>query len=130
MKKKRQLFQVVDDGFLEWKRLPAINAANALQYSIEKWEFLVEWLRGGKRLRGDGGCSTCALCSIYYNNSCQVPCMGCPVQALTGKPGCRDTPYYLFSELEELKCSARLLVQVASMELNFLRAVQQGQPRE
>jgi len=131
MKKKRQLFQVVG-GTLEWKEdsFPNIDCTNALQYSIAKWKFIVEWLRKWKQPLRDGGASTCALCHVYNDGMQDAPCLGCPISELTGSAQCRNTPYRLYAITSVNENLTYLTELVALTELNFLRALQQGQPRE
>ena len=131
----KQLFKV-EGGCLVWnsKRPPVVTKMNALQLSISKWEFIVEWLKKGRQLMNDGGHETCGLCLLYAHPKEKYGpdeiCQGCPVRAYTGKPFCAGTPYSNMDLNMDPDALAPKNVDVATAELNFLRALQQGQPRE
>jgi len=89
-----------------------ITFENALQLSIAKWIFIVEYLESGGSLLDDGGTHTCPLCHIYHKDKC----VNCPV-ALSGHPGCINTPYVDFYNCPNLAD--------AQAELGFLKSLRQ-----
>lgn len=73
--------------------------------SIEKWEFVVDWLERhpGESLDDRQG-STCPLCHAYDDW-----CLGCPIQAFTGQNQCRGTPYSHYRDTFSLSAAQDVL---------------------
>lgn len=99
-------------------------ALKALRGSIEKWEKIV----AGTGV--DLGTDNCPLCEVFrvrYDAKAR-PCVGCPVRARSGLPGCRGTPYDVWMSetasdgFERVAGSAEAKV-AAQAELDFLRSL-------
>lgn len=91
----------------------SLTEREALELSIQKWEIIVDRLREGLAIEGDGGYATCACCHKYCGN--KKACHGCPIMKQTGQPYCVGSPYLQFSDEPTLKN--------AYAELNFLRSL-------
>jgi len=124
----KQLFKVNADGCLVWKsgRPPRVTKANALELSISKWEFIVEWLKKGRQLNEDGSNETCGLCLLYNNPKKEygpgAACQGCLVRAYTGRQYCAGTPYYTLG-IDGVDASALSAVDATTAELEFLQSL-------
>ena len=66
------------------------STAKALAASIAKWKrnTRVKTPTGVKI-----GASVCPLCVMFHPFDKRAPCVGCPVFAKTGEPGCGGSPY-------------------------------------
>lgn len=65
--------------------------AEALDLSIEKWEFITQVALADVE---DGGSDSCPLCRRFtYPSGPGHYCMDCPIGQHTGKVGCQETPY-------------------------------------
>lgn len=85
-----------------------------VKLSIQKWQFIVRYLRTHKRnivSLHDGGKNTCSLCKVYNRHDCT----GCPVFHHTGYRYCEDTPYGLYCRYADLES--------AKLELDFLKGI-------
>jgi len=106
-----KMFRVVD-GVLRPipEFLPTIR--NALDLSIAKWEFILNYLETTGILLYDGGNGTCGLCCAYDY------CHYCPIEQ-AGHKGCINTPYvdYLYAETLEEHIAA------AKAEIEFLKGL-------
>lgn len=74
---------------------------------LAKWALIIEfytvmdsseyWLAGY-------AAENCAFCEMYITRSeTGIPCLGCPIEILTGHPMCRETPYYDFQQKQDRK---------------------------
>lgn len=95
------------------------NQEEALKLSIEKWEFIVNWVDTNKLYLYDGNTDTCALCSLYL----RMPdaCIGCPVMESTGRRFCYGTPYVQYGSAYDK--STRKALEAATQELKFLKSL-------
>jgi hypothetical protein len=89
----------------------------ALRGSIAKWEAIVKGT--GK----DMGPDNCALCRKFHGDfrvDDEDGCEGCPVMLRTGAPGCSDTPYERYDNMEDDDPRKALAAQ---QELDFLKSL-------
>lgn len=94
----------------------------AINLSVNKWQFVVESLESSTSLVNDGGWTTCALCQIYDRGN-HERCYGCPVVERTGLPGCENTPYREYREA--LKRGDRTAaLDAARREVEFLQSLE------
>lgn len=102
-------FYIGRDGAVKVDGFPEdMGVHEALEYSIRKWEIVCDH---HPVVRHDGSNSTCGLCYLYYDDSCE----GCPVYKATGQDSCLGTPYYYWTR-------SRLL-EDAQAELEFLKSL-------
>ena len=83
---------------------------NALDLSIQKWEFILNYLETESVIIYGGNSTTCALCIMHSR------CLGCPVKN-AGHYGCSNTPWASYShawDVEEAKVYAQ-------QEIDFLK---------
>ena len=86
----------------------------ALEKSIEKWEFIKRWTEMHPAAPlDDGTADSCALCRRFKM------CKDCPVAIRIGEKWCKRTPYYAYSRWDEYE--KRL--KDASDEVAFLKAL-------
>ena len=98
--------------FLTCKLLhPPRTEKQALDWSVEKWKFIVMWLEKhpGKFLY-DGGPCTCALC-IFWRD-----CTRCTIGRNTVRKSCHETPYSQYRSWYNYLSAAR-------QELEFLKGL-------
>jgi hypothetical protein len=79
-----------------------MTKTEALEASIQKWEFVVKSIKQAPdgMLVLDGGTDSCGLCQKFHLPATpNAPCSKCPVMQKTGFPGCIQTPYMEFSEV-------------------------------
>lgn len=78
--------------------------ADPLEGSVEKWEFIVDWLLDNPgQVLLDNAAQTCKLCHEYgiysdHSDEDRWNCAGCPVADYMGCPDCRHTPYDLYHD--------------------------------
>jgi len=90
----------------------------ALQYSIEKWETIVEYYEQHPDVFiHDQGPLTCGLCVLFFDQD--EYCFGCPIARYTGKNCCDDTPYESYNGEDDD------FINDAIDELEFLRMIQE-----
>jgi len=96
------------------------SAEDPLEGSVEKWQFIVDWLSDNPdEVLLNGSAVTCSLCyeyGIFSDHDDRWSCAGCPIAEHTGHAGCRHTPYDLY-------CDDPSLAN-AEAELCFLRRLQ------
>ena len=86
----------------------------ALEKSIEKWEFIKRWTEMHPAAPlDDGTADSCALCRRFKM------CKDCPVAIRIGEKWCKRTPYYAYSRWDEYE--KRL--KDASDEVAFLKTL-------
>jgi hypothetical protein len=89
----------------------------ALKGSIEKWRKIVE--EAGE----DEGASNCPLCQLLWPRN-HGSCLGCPVQAASGRYYCKGTPYEEWSERDFVSAVEEDgSMKLACAELAFLRSL-------
>jgi hypothetical protein len=96
------------------------TAVAALEWSIQKWEYIVKILEAGGIGKSffDRGYQTCALCQLYgENHGKSDECYGCPVAHEVNCTGCGCTPWILFSSIPS--------AENAKAELDFLKGLRQ-----
>lgn len=92
------------------------RTAVALRQSIEHWEELAD----EPRVSGSYGCALCRLFHPLVGDvavATGLSCAKCPIYAVTGEPGCHETPYARFSLSLGSHTEAS---NVALAELSFL----------
>jgi len=101
----------------------------ALELSVEKWEFIVAALsaEGSSGDLLDNGWYTCGLCmhygTLYYDG--RVDCgTGCPVAVYTGDNYCDGTPYHDYDDAVHTYDNKGALLAAATREVAFLKEVQ------
>jgi len=106
----------IEDGQVQLQKdhPPKMTAAQALERSILKWQFV---LKNVDEISSDGGTDTCALCYNYYSLS--KSCAGCPVKKATGEGCCVGTPFEQI-DLEEKVENTESLVRG---EIQFLESL-------
>lgn len=106
----------IDDGHvkLQHDHPPHMTAAQALERSILKWQFV---LKNVDEITSCGGIDTCALCENYYSLAKQ--CAGCPVKKATGRGCCEGTPFVLI-DFDEKDDKTESLVRG---EIHFLESL-------
>jgi hypothetical protein len=120
-------FKVVrDDDYYELQAtgLKPKTPLEAIQLSVEKWKFIVEWAeRHPDEQLDDGAGDTCACC-IYTGEIDTEPttlrdCRGCPVREVTGVGNCANTPYWSVGQ----KKGPDGFLEGAREELEFLEGI-------
>ncbi len=92
-----------------------MTTKQALQFSIMKWEYIVEHIH---EVEITGGSKTCALCHKFLHG--KIECFGCPVAEVTGATTCDGTP----AGMSNFKA-----LELAEVELNFLKALAAQPPK-
>ncbi len=114
------------DGVPEWDRDNPEDVAEALESSIDKWDF-TEIAMDDPRLKGKafwcGGTETCGLCELF-NRGPDGCFIGCPVMQATGVSGCAHTPFYDFHD-EYRAGTPESAAVVARREGDFLRSLRE-----
>ena len=97
----------------------------ALEFSIQKWEFLLEQYKKRKySYIYNGGASTCALCSLYMNRKSKgIDCKKCQVYKKTGDEGCMYTPYEDYKQFGRAVCEWKAKVECCKKEIEFLQSL-------
>ena len=91
------------------------SARQALQWSIAKWEYIVDRLTLSTGIiKSCGNADTCSLCTLFLKEN-SVDCRNCPVKAVTGYDQCGDTAYHKFKD--------KPTKEHAVEEFNFLKAL-------
>ena len=89
---------VNNDGYIKLKKpFPKrMSWKRALEFSIQKWEFILSEVESGELVRCCGRGNTCALCYKHdlMDEENGYSCEGCPVAKKTGWGNCADTPYH------------------------------------
>ena len=111
-------------------------AREALDQSIAKWEANLEAAKRGDLAGIKLGPGECQLCKVFYfQGDDNQTCVGCPISARTGAPGCQETPYDLVlwnyrSSLIRSHCDddhsrvvRQRLTDSVRDELNFLKSL-------
>jgi len=78
----------VEDGIVRLKLDGDDPPYRALELSIKKWEFIVDYIENNNKKVDSGGTASCALCMIYRCKDCIV--------GRSGYEGCEGTPLYNF----------------------------------
>ena len=86
---------------------------SALELSIQKWEFIVDSVKAGLTVKGDGAELTCALCADFF----LLHCVGCVVGESTGRELCKGTPY------DDWRPFYPIHLDLAQAELEFLKGL-------
>lgn len=99
------------------------RARAALEESILSWKSKLARAKAGKDFAL--GPEYCPLCCIFHPGICSDSaargnCGGCPVQARTGRPFCRDTPYTLVADSET---GTRKQIKAIEAEIAFLESL-------
>ena len=110
-----------NDGVIELEsEFPEeMSLKQAIRYSVEKHEFILEELLAGHVVVCDGGALTCALC--VFQRRRYGGCMMCPVFAKAGS-SCTFTPYGKMQEDRRKDGSFR--VPHTRSEVKFLKALE------
>ena len=109
------MFRIGEDGDVKVTGRPQ-SVEEALEFSIDKWEFIRD---NASDIITDGGTSTCGLCSMFA----RLACDGCPVKVYTGHSACQATPYYLATEA--LFRGSAMAGEYAQKEVDFLKKVRE-----
>lgn len=87
-----------------------MTVAQALEWSILKWRFILKHL---EKITDESGVDTCALCEKFYG----LPgCKGCPVSKATGDGCCVNSPY----ERMDFKSEDENMEYFVRAEIQFL----------
>ena len=113
MKTNNGNFFVGAGGELQFVGERPTNDREALEISIQKWEYIRDY-----NVRMTGGASTCGLCMLYRHDDCEE----CPVAEYTGKILCRGTPHNIWMDLLAKNQTAKLS-DIADEEVKFLRQI-------
>jgi hypothetical protein len=108
-------FFINDENRLKFTGNFATNRQRALENSIKKWRFIVNYIEAGGYPPHDGGLKTCNLCALYFEKDCE----GCPVNFVDDHVGCDDTPYMQYNDLSPRKEA----LTAAKEELAFLESL-------
>lgn len=99
---------------------------NAIKKSIANYQKVID----SKNIRAFdeiGSTETCALCQLFY--SCHKKpecCLGCPINCITGKKYCENTPYITYWEHSSESFyyhDVNELIKYVEVELLFLKSV-------
>jgi hypothetical protein len=85
-----------EDGIIKWKSMSNIDAKEAIELSIEKWETILSHLvENHVLIRSRIDSSTCALCIKYYESGCAK----CPLYKFDRNYRCEliGSPWHRFS---------------------------------
>ena len=100
--------------------------AKALEGSIDKWQKIVDYLEGVKRINYnildvlDRGGLNCPLCRLLPYGDCSR----CPVAIKVETDGCYDTPFMAFRNAWHKKEPAEMR-EYARKELEFLKSLRE-----
>jgi hypothetical protein len=109
------MFRIIDST-LEYFGPEPRTAIEAIELSIEKWEFIAE--NGPVQC---GGTSTCGLCMLFIDDECK----DCPVTK-RGKSYCRNTPYQRYElEMERTRPDQDEAIRAAEEEIEFLESLKE-----
>ena len=103
---------IVSNGRLQTTHEFLPTPENALDLSIAKWEFILNYLETVGIPLQDGANETCGLCCAYYI------CVSCLVRH-AGYKGCMDTPYEDYLDAETLEEH----ITAAKAEITFLKGL-------
>jgi hypothetical protein len=96
----------------------------ALEESITKWEWLVNWIETNPDDDPpQTGEDSCALCHLYIKNDCN----GCPVFEHTGAEYCEKTPYDSYADTTADAFPDRgKALRLARNEVKFLKSLRRN----
>lgn len=103
-----------------------VTASNALDHSIDKWEFMVAWLEQNPYdLLGDGADDSCALCiSTRSQAEPLFDCGQCLIYHNTGRTCCDGTPYVEYARSYRSGAVESLLPAAKGMVM-YLKALRE-----
>ena len=122
MSNQPELFMILDDeprprlhvsGHFPISDVLGATDGDLLDLSIQKWQYIANYIEEHKIRLEESGAGTCALCMKY------VECTDCPVCETTGKGGCYDTPYFGFVRANDWEEALLYALQ----EVKFLQEV-------
>ncbi len=98
-----------------------LSRKRAFERSIEKWQFLVNYLKKNSAkyfMLRESGTDTCGLCVKYYREDCS----GCLIFKATGRDACGGTPYEAAAHtLKDPTLIGGAKIDAAKKELSFLK---------
>jgi len=100
------------------------SSKKALEYSIAKWEVIVDWYKSGhKDYLHSGGVMTCALCEFGSREAEELICEKCIISKETGEADCVGTPYDDYDEVQMLSKEPKEWQEASQKELDFLQGL-------